>query len=82
MTYNAVDLIPFTNYTFRVTVCTTDGCGQGKAALAYTSMAPPEGVFPPNVTALSPASVYVWWDHPTEANGMCQRTTANYSFQL
>ena len=70
LAYSAIDLIPFTNYTFRLTVCTTDGCGQGKAELAYTESAPPEGVVAPNATALSPTAMYIEWDHPTEANGM------------
>ena len=50
-------------------MCTTDGCGQGKAELAYTDMAPPEGVMSPNATALSPTAMLIEWDHPTDANG-------------
>ena len=50
-------------------MCTTDGCGQGQPELVYTDMAPPEGVMPPNTTAVSPTAMYIEWDHPTEANG-------------
>ncbi|XP_071962430.1 usherin-like isoform X2 [Antedon mediterranea] len=69
-TYQANDLIPFTNYTFRLTVCSTDGCGQGVGVTVYTPQAPPEGLTPPTLTALTSTSVYIDWDHPTEANGI------------
>ncbi|XP_041469805.1 usherin-like [Lytechinus variegatus] len=68
--YQDTDLIPFTNYTFYLTVCTPGSCGQGRPTLAYTPMAPPQGVMDPNATALSRSSVFVSWDHPTEANGI------------
>ncbi|XP_071494817.1 LOW QUALITY PROTEIN: usherin-like [Diadema antillarum] len=68
--YRATDLIPFTNYTFYLTVCTPGSCGQGRPSLAYTPMAAPEGVGAPNATAISDSSVFIKWNHPTEANGI------------
>ena len=67
--YQATDLIPFTNYTFYLTVCTSGSCGQGRPTLAYTPQAPPQWVTAPNATALSESSVYISWNHPLEANG-------------
>lgn len=71
--YRALDLIPFTNYSFSLIVCTDGSCGEGQTVLGYTQSAPPEGVVPPNVTAIDQTSVFVTWDHPLEANG--NRTT-------
>ncbi|XP_033110841.1 usherin-like [Anneissia japonica] len=68
--FQANDLVPFTNYTFRLTVCSSDGCGQGVGITVYTPQAPPEGLAPPTLTALSATEVYVEWNHPTEANGI------------
>ncbi|KAJ8045141.1 Usherin [Holothuria leucospilota] len=68
--YRATDLIPFTNYTFRLTVCTDGSCGQGQPVAAYTESAPPEGVVSPNITAVNITTVFISWDHPLEANGI------------
>ncbi|PIK62302.1 putative usherin [Apostichopus japonicus] len=68
--YRVLDLIPFTNYSFSLIVCTDGSCGEGQTVLGYTQSAPPEGVVPPNVTAIDQTSVFVTWDHPLEANGI------------
>lgn len=67
--YEASDLVPFSNYTFTLTVCTEGSCGQGQPVTAFTESAAPEGVVPPTITAIDESSLLVSWDHPLEANG-------------
>ena len=67
--YAATDLIPFTNYTFFLTVCTADDCGKGVGALAYTPMAAPEGVQDPDAVGISTSAFLITWEPPSEPNG-------------
>ncbi|XP_071790086.1 usherin-like isoform X2 [Asterias amurensis] len=68
--YAATDLIPFTNYTFFLTVCTADDCGKGVGALAYTPMAAPEGVQDPDAVGISTSAFLITWEPPSEPNGI------------
>lgn len=64
------DLLPYTRYAVAVAACTTAGCATGAAASARTLEAPPTGLAPPSLRALSVASVAARWQPPAEANGV------------
>ncbi|XP_022099403.1 usherin-like isoform X2 [Acanthaster planci] len=68
--YTANDLIPFTNYTFFLMVCTASDCGRGIGNVAYTPMAPPEGVQEANAVGVSTTAFFISWAPPTEPNGI------------
>ncbi|XP_038072643.1 usherin-like isoform X1 [Patiria miniata] len=68
--YAADDLIPFTNYTFFLTVCTASDCGRGLGNVAYTPMAAPEGVQEADAVGISTTAFFISWEPPTEPNGI------------
>ena len=64
------NLIPFTYYTYGITVCTVAGCGNGPVETVRTMEAVPSGVSPPILTALSNSSIRIDWAPPLMANGI------------
>lgn len=68
--YTAINLDPFTTYSFFVEVCNQAGCASSIASSAQTEQALATGVAPPLVTALGSIAVRVSWAAPTRPNGL------------
>ena len=66
-------LIPFTAYTYIVQACTSGGCSLSPSTQARTNEAPPTGLAPPTVQALSAMSILVSWSPPNTTNGIIQQ---------
>ena len=64
------NLMPFTYYTYSITVCTIAGCGNGPIETVRTMEAAPSGVSPPMLTALSNSSIRIDWVSPSMPNGL------------
>ena len=62
-------LSPYTNYTFKVTVCNSAGCAESFVT-GETLQAPPTGLLAPTVKGLSSKSVEVSWQPPSKPNGV------------
>lgn len=66
----AVDnLTPFTQYQFRLVVCTST-CGNSPMVTATTAEAPPVGQGLPQLTANTDTTVSVNWTPPSQPNGV------------
>lgn len=65
-------LLPFTEYTFYIEVCTSGGCGQSDPSDIVTNEAPPIGLGAPIATAVSSRSITLTWNPPSQANGVIQ----------
>nr|XP_006813188.1 PREDICTED: usherin [Saccoglossus kowalevskii] len=63
-------LIPFTNYTFTLTVCIDSGCGTGVPVIVITPQAAPQMQLPPIATPLSSTEIFVLWQPPMAPNGV------------
>ena len=63
-------LMPFTYYTYSITVCTVAGCGNGPVETVRTMEAAPSGVSIPMLTALSNSSIRIDWVPPLMPNGI------------
>jgi len=72
VTHTAVrGLLPFTEYNFTLTACTSGGCTSGTEVFAQTSEAAPSGpLAPPNIFVLGPTRVEVSWSAPSIPNGI------------
>ena len=62
-------LMPYTDYTFKLSACTAGGCLIGEGVLVVTDKDMPEGQLPPNITGLSSTSLYISWQPPVHPNG-------------
>ena len=65
-----ISLMPFTYYTYSITVCTVAGCDNGPAEIVRTMEAAPSGVSIPMLTALSNSSIRIDWVPPLMPNGI------------
>ena len=65
-----ISLMPFTYYTYSITVCTVAGCDNGPAETVRTMEAAPSGVSIPMLTALSNSSIRIDWVPPLMPNGI------------
>ena len=72
-THTALNLSPFTSYSFYVEVCNQAGCASSVTVTAVTDQAPPQGVAPPILTVLGPTAIQVSWSTPTQPNGIISR---------
>ena len=70
LTHSISDLIPYTNYTFQLSVCNSVGCSLSNEVRAETPQAAPEGVSAPRLRDLTATSVAIEWSPPTVANGL------------
>ncbi|KAI6647638.1 hypothetical protein LOD99_8712 [Oopsacas minuta] len=82
LSFTRTGLIPFTQYSFRVSACTRSGCALSNAVLITTLEAPPIGIDPVFLLALSSSSIRVSWNPPAVLNGILigyelLQTTAN-----
>ena len=63
------NLTPFTQYQFRLVVCTST-CGNSPTVTATTAEAPPVGQGSPQLTANPNTTVSVSWSPPSQPNGV------------
>ena len=71
--HTAINLSPFTSYSFYVEVCNQAGCASSVTVMAVTDQAPPQGVSPPILTVLGSTAIQVSWSAPTQPNGVISR---------
>ena len=69
MEYMATNLIPFTDYTFRLSACTTGGCRTSGEVTGRSDDAEPENMLPPILRVMSSRSIEVSWQQPQYPNG-------------
>lgn len=62
-------LLPFTSYVFLIEACTSAGCSNSSESSNTTLPDKPGGLAPPSVTPLTPTSLEITWQAPTEPNG-------------
>ncbi|KAK1328091.1 hypothetical protein QTO34_012514 [Cnephaeus nilssonii] len=67
------NLLPFTQYRFSVQACTGGGCLHSSPVTVTTAQAPPRGLGPPAVRAISSTELRVEWAPPMEPNGRNSR---------
>ncbi|ELK32172.1 Usherin [Myotis davidii] len=67
------NLLPFTKYRFSVQACTSGGCLHSSPVTVTTAQAPPGGLGPPAVLAISSTKLRVEWAPPMEPNGIIAR---------
>lgn len=66
-------LRPFTVYNFTITACTIIGCAESEILTQATRSAAPDSQPAPYLTPLDGGqSIHVYWDAPTEPNGVIQ----------
>ena len=70
--YNDTHLLPFTNYTYTLTVCTSPGCTTSREVWAITLEAIPTGLDAPLVSTINESSLLVSWESPAKPNGLIQ----------
>ncbi|NXU70580.1 USH2A protein, partial [Oreotrochilus melanogaster] len=67
------NLSPFTKYVFSVQACTSGGCLKSQPVTVITAQAPPEGLHPPMLEAISSTELAVEWSPPEKPNGIIIR---------
>lgn len=63
------DLSPSMSYSFVLAACTREGCSNSSESSNTTLPDKPDGLAPPSVTPLTPTSLEIMWEEPTEPNG-------------
>ena len=70
-TYPDTGLLPYTTYSYTLTVCTSAGCTTAQGVpTAQTDEDTPAGLAPPTAATLSSTSLIVEWDPPSHPNGV------------
>ena len=67
------NLLPSTLYTFIIEACTSAGCSNSSESSNTTLPDRPEGLSPPSVVPLTPTSLEITWEEPSEPNGIILR---------
>ena len=67
---NVSSLIPFTNYTITLRVCTAIGCGESGPVVFSTLPEAPQGQGSPELLILGSRSIEARWQPPTMPNGI------------
>lgn len=70
MEYTDYNLVAFTWYSYKITVCTQGGCTVSNPALIQTQESAPVQVNPPIVTILSSTALNISWTIPAVSNGI------------
>ena len=68
--YIRTGLTAYTQYSFRVAACTRSGCAISNTVQVTTLEAPPSGLSPPFLLALTSSSLRVSWQPPAVLNGI------------
>ena len=71
--FTAMNLRPFTTYTFFVEACTSSGCTSGPGAPFSTAEFQPLSLAPPTATATGGRTIFINWTAPAEPNGIITR---------
>ena len=71
--FTALNLRPFTAYTFFVEACTASGCTSGPEAQFRTAEFQPLSLAPPTAFATDGRTIFVNWTAPAEPNGNITR---------
>ena len=74
--YLATNLLPATEYSFRIEACTRLGCAVSIENVTTTDEAVPSGLNDPVLTALGSTAVRVEWMEPQTTNGVILRYEA------
>lgn len=74
--YLATNLLPATEYSFRIEACTRLGCAISMENVTTTEEAVPSGLNDPILTALGSTAVRVEWMEPRTTNGVILRYEA------
>ena len=70
MEYTAINLIPFTDYTFKLTACTNGGCTESGETVAKPEDDKPRGMRSPILKVMSARSIEISWQPPEYPNGL------------
>lgn len=68
--FSDVDLLPFTEYSYTVLVCTAAGCTLSQPATERTLEATPTNISRPVLVSLSFSSISLSWSVPASPNGI------------
>lgn len=71
--FTAMNLRPFTTYTFFVEACTSSGCTSGPEAQFSTAEFQPLSLAPPTSFATDGRTIFINWTAPAEPNGIITR---------
>jgi len=69
LTYVMTNLVPYTNYTFTVSACTSTGCQAGPSVWRITNEGPPAGMGVPVFPVTNSTSLVINWSPPSSPNG-------------
>ena len=70
--YEDTNLLPFTNYTYLITACTSAGCTSSDSVSEVTFEDTPTGIATPVPLVLNSSSILVSWEEPEQPNGVIQ----------
>ncbi|XP_078675414.1 usherin-like isoform X2 [Branchiostoma floridae x Branchiostoma belcheri] len=74
--YRMEGLMPYTDYTYRVEVCTRVGCTSSSDSITVTTPPATPGSFaPPSLSSQTPTSVTIRWSEPASPNGILRLYT-------
>ncbi|KAM9860567.1 LOW QUALITY PROTEIN: usherin [Aulostomus maculatus] len=77
--FSVTDLQPYTNYSFWIRGCNTQGCVESWPLNVTTSPAAPDGLSPPRLIHATSTSLYISWSAPAQSNAP---GPLHYSLQL
>ncbi|XP_052767673.1 usherin-like isoform X2 [Mya arenaria] len=67
--YTVTGLVPFRDYTFKLTACTTGGCTDSGEVTGSPQDDVPQGMAPPILNVMSSSAIEVTWKEPDFPNG-------------
>ena len=71
--YIDMNLLPFTNYTYILTICTNGGCTDSSSPVQETTREDtPQGISVPTAVVQNSTTISVSWVSPTQPNGVIQ----------
>ena len=70
--FNDTDLLPFTNYTYVLRVCTGGGCTDSEPSVELTLEDTPTGVAMPTAVVISANEILIEWAEPSMPSGDIQ----------
>lgn len=70
--FNDTDLLPFSNYSYVLRVCTSAGCTDSDTSVERTLEDMPTGLTTPTAVIVSSSEIMVLWEEPSMPNGVIQ----------
>ena len=70
--YTDTNLLPFTNYTYVLTICTNGGCTGSSPVQETTLEDTPQGINAPTAIVQNSSTISISWVAPTQPNGVIQ----------